>query len=503
MCRYFAFIDSSHFVLILSRSAGRNPAPELPRRKTTLSWLTSRLFWKTLGIYLLLSLPALAIFSLATSSIVPTDQPETRREFGIAAAFVWVYGLVAFLVATHVLRKPFRKLIKLIQVPDAFDSPTKQALELIDRTDEIGSAARAFEVVEKERAAYRENALLTEEQMRSSASTLSAVLQAMVEGVIAVDRNEQVLFANATACSMLSIADTAICERRIFECIRSSHAQATICEALNTSETKSVEFSLPNSDCLVAMVASPFAVGGAVLVLEDVTEHRRLETLRRDFVSGVSHELKTPLTVIQACIETLLDGAVDDPSTARRFLEQIQQQSDRLLHLITGMLKLARVESGQQIFDEVPVDLSEIARDIVRDMAPLAEGNSISLRTSGATELFVLGDHPAIRTIVVNLVENALKYTNENGSVEIQLELTDTASTLKVIDDGIGIAEKDQERVFERFFRVQRDRNRERGGTGLGLAIVKHLCEAMHATIDLNSRAGQGTTVTVSFPFRD
>ena len=239
------------------------------------------------------------------------------------------------------------------------------------------------------------------------------------------------------------------------------------------------------------------------MVLADVTEVRKLESMRRDFVSGVSHELKTPLTVIQACTETLLDGALADEDAAKRFLRQIEEQSERLLQLILGMLQLARLESGEQVFDEEPVDLYSVADQVIKAMLPVAAGKQISLTLVGEQELFVLADFQAVRTVAGNLIDNALKYTPDGGSVSVELKSDDASNSLIVKDTGVGISETDQKRIFERFYRVERDRNRERGGTGLGLSIVKHLCQAMHADVSLHSAAGKGATIEVRFPFRD
>jgi two-component system phosphate regulon sensor histidine kinase PhoR len=226
---------------------------------------------------------------------------------------------------------------------------------------------------------------------------------------------------------------------------------------------------------------------------------RRLEAMRRDFVSGVSHELKTPLTVIQACTETLLNGALDDPEAAERFLKQIDQQSERLLQLILSMLQLARVESGNEILHISAVPVHELAEDVIRDFRTVAAARSVSLKQSGADELWVLSDEQAVRTILSNLVDNAVKHTDSGGTVTVELRSEATDSYVIVRDTGEGIPEELLGRIFERFYRVEKDRSRERGGSGLGLAIVKHLCQVLKATISVRSRIGEGSEFTVRF----
>ena len=194
---------------------------------------------------------------------------------------------------------------------------------------------------------------------------------------------------------------------------------------------------------------------------------------------------------------------MEDQAAAQRFLKQIDEQADRLLQLIIGMMQLARLESGEQIFHKEAVDLRGIADKAVSLMKTVANTKNIELEVKGVDELFVLSDHQATRTIVDNLVDNALKYTPDGGTVTVQLIEEPSHNTLKVIDTGQGIPESDHERIFERFYRVERDRCSESGGTGMGLAIVKHLCQAMGADVGLDSQQGGGTTFTVTFPISD
>ncbi|MEZ6133158.1 MAG: ATP-binding protein [Planctomycetaceae bacterium] len=469
------------------------PFVNVVHRKSALSWLKSALFWRMLGIYFLLSLPALIL------AVLILDNGSQRT----VAVVCWLSGLAIMMASTAITTGPIRDLLHVLMLPWESSEYRELLSRLQGRSDDVGDAAGFLAKRDSEHQRQLRDVKLLMSQSQSSATQLSAVMQAMVEGVIAVDKDERILFANRVACRLLEVETSAIQNRLIFECVRNKHLQETLQEALATGETATVEFHLTRKDAQISLVASPIAGGGAVLVLADVTDVRRLESMRRDFVSGVSHELKTPLTVIQACTETLLDGAIDEPDIAKRFLGQIEEQSERLLQLILGMLQLARVESGEQMLDIEPVDLFEVVEQVVSQMRPVAESKHIALDSNGESELFVMGDYQAIRTIVGNLVDNALKYTPEHGSVSVLLLTSDTAAVLRVIDTGVGISRKDQERIFERFYRVERDRNRERGGTGLGLAIVKHLCQALGAEVQLQSTPGKGSTIDITFPFRD
>lgn len=427
----------------------------------------------------------------------------TQQSVIYVAILAWLcVAILLAVVALNVIR-PIRYLLQAVQnPPDSLES-RDALLRLTDRNDELGDLGRAMESVET--ASRNQQAGLSQQVklMRESSNQMSAILQAMVEGVIAIDQDRTILFANDVACKLMEIDITAAMGRRLFECVRSTIILETVTEVIETNEMIKVEFKHPRRDTYLNLVVSPFTQGGVVLVLHDVTAIRRLESLRKDFMNGVSHELKTPLTVIQACTDTLVNGAITEPETARRFLQKIGTQSERLHQLIVGMLQLSRVESGQQIFMEEAVDLAAISKELMYQLKPVADSTEISLTYDGPEEAYVLGDQQAIRTIVNNLIDNALKYTNQNGTVQVVVKEEQDANVITVRDNGVGISKEDQARIFERFYRVEKDRNRERGGTGLGLAIVKHLCHALKAEVSVHSEQGGGCEFTVRFPFQD
>jgi two-component system phosphate regulon sensor histidine kinase PhoR len=241
---------------------------------------------------------------------------------------------------------------------------------------------------------------------------------------------------------------------------------------------------------------------GAVLVLHDTSDLRRLERLRQDFVANVSHELKTPLSVIKAHIETLVDGAVEDAQHRGRFLEQIARQADRLHALILDLLSLARIESGSELYSFQNLSLESVINTCLERHQPRAEARhqTLLLTTPDAPAVEVWADEEALDQILENLLDNALKYTPEGGQIRIGWHVRDAQACIEVSDTGIGIPESDLPRIFERFYRVDKARSREMGGTGLGLSIVKHLAGAMHGTVRATSRVGEGTTFLVCLP---
>jgi two-component system phosphate regulon sensor histidine kinase PhoR len=240
--------------------------------------------------------------------------------------------------------------------------------------------------------------------------------------------------------------------------------------------------------------------------LHDTSELRRLERLRQEFVANVSHELKTPLSVIKACVETLLGGAVDDPEHRDSFLETIADQADRLHALILDLLSLARIESGQEGFEFQAVPLAPLLAACLGRHAARAQANNQRLESvmlpspDQEDTLAVWADEEAVSLILENLVDNALKYTPPGGSIRVTGQAVEGQVELQVEDTGIGIPSADLPHLFERFFRVDKARSRQLGGTGLGLSIVKHLVQALRGSVRVTSQVGQGTTFTVRLP---
>jgi two-component system phosphate regulon sensor histidine kinase PhoR len=244
-----------------------------------------------------------------------------------------------------------------------------------------------------------------------------------------------------------------------------------------------------------------------VLVLHDTTELRRLERLRRDFVANVSHELKTPLSVIKAAVETLLDGAANDPEHRGLFLGQVAAQADRLHALILDLLSLARIEAEAEAFEFQRVAIGSAVADCLERHSGKALVKGQQLRAeppapppSAAGEIVAWADEEAVAQILDNLVDNALKYTPAGGRIDVRWRADDGQVCLEVEDTGVGIPAQDLPRIFERFYRVDKARSRELGGTGLGLSIVKHLAQAMRGSVSAASRPGQGARFSVRLP---
>jgi len=344
------------------------------------------------------------------------------------------------------------------------------------------------------------------QQLEADRQQLRTILGGMVEGVVALGPGQRVLFANEAAGQMLDFDPGSAVGRPIWEVTRLPQIQSVLTKALKETEAYREEFDWkgPKSRHLALYVA-PLPgdpASGAVLVLHDITELRRLERLRQDFVANVSHELKTPLSVIKASIETLIDGAVEDAEVRRPFLEQIADQGERLHSLILDLISLARIESGEAVMDlqAVPIDLA--ISDCLDRHHTLAEAKELRLDVTGGSETApdVWADEEALGQILDNLVHNAVKYTQPGGTIRLRWQENGSSVSLQIEDNGPGIPERDMPRIFERFYRVDKARSRELGGTGLGLAIVKHLVQVLKGTIKASSQVGKGTTFIVTLP---
>jgi signal transduction histidine kinase len=243
---------------------------------------------------------------------------------------------------------------------------------------------------------------------------------------------------------------------------------------------------------------TPATEGHTLVVVRDVTEDRRLEAVRRDFVENASHELKTPAATIQATAETLRLAAVDDPAQIPRFAAQLEHEAVRLSRIVTELLDLSRLESGSAI--EEALSMADVAREEVRRLRPAADEAGVALELIADGSGLVRGSRQDLYLLVRNLLDNAIRYSAEGGQVVVDVQSEEAETVLRVRDTGIGIPSRDLSRIFERFYRVDRARSRETGGTGLGLAIVKHVVENHGGRTSVESELGRGTTFEVTLP---
>jgi len=342
---------------------------------------------------------------------------------------------------------------------------------------------------------------LTDERNRST-----AILGSMVEGVAVVSGDERILYCNWAFEQILELPEGSSQGRTLVEALRQADLVALVRQALPGEEEVTGEVEVGtvrrrNFSVTAAPVRAADA-NGAVLVLHDITELRRLERVRRDFVANVSHEFKTPLTAIQGFAETLLSGALEDTANRRRFVEIIREHARRLAALTDDLLKLSRIEAGRLELEFRPISVQALVDGCVETTRLQAEAKGIRIHIDLQERLpAVRGDGAQLAEVLQNLLDNAVQYTPAGGKIEVKARANGREVIFTVADTGIGIPESDLERIFERFYRVDSGRSREAGGTGLGLAIARHIVDAHGGRISVESAIGQGSRFHFTVPF--
>jgi two-component system phosphate regulon sensor histidine kinase PhoR len=449
-------------------------------------------------------------------SQIDSSLAELRRRLLVASLVILVVGGAISLIYFRVFAARVKKLERFarrVAQGDFRPLPSEGSRdELSDLTDALN-----------ETAAWMDGTIrsLSGERNRSS-----AILRSMVEGVAVIDAQERIVFSNRAFSDILNLDPATIEGRPVIEVVRNSELLGLIRRALKGEEglqtdvaigivqqrsfsitatpVQALETGAAGANSAIpgdGTQPSPERPSGAVVVLHDVTELRRLERVRQDFVANVSHEFKTPLTAIQGFAETLLAGAMDDPRANRRFLEIIRDHATRLARLTDDLLKLARIEAGKLEVEFFPVQLLELIERCAEITLLKATRKQITLDLAVPPGLpAVRGDASLLREVLQNLLDNAIQYTPEGGQIRVSATAGAREATITVADTGIGIPLADQERIFERFYRVDAARSREAGGTGLGLSIAKHIVEAHGGRLWVESEVGRGSKFSFSVP---
>ncbi len=364
---------------------------------------------------------------------------------------------------------------------------------------EIADLGHAFNSMSQELSARIKD-------MGLSRSRLEAVLLSMFEGVLVVDATGSILLMNQALRDFFHITMD-VSGKNAIEVIRNIDIQKIIDAVLQSDlglDPTEISILSPEEKILsvyATPVISPHGQEGAILVFHDLSNVKRLEKIRQDFVANVSHELKTPIASIQGYAETLLDGALEDQANAKDFIGVIYHESERLAQLIDDLLSLSKIESGKLNMSLKPTKLPPIIQKVITSMDIQAERKSINISMALPEDLpLVMADGTRITQVLFNLIDNALKYSPENSRVLISAVNKNGNLEVAVSDTGIGIPEEDLPRIFERFYRVDKGRSRALGGTGLGLSIVKHIVKAHNGEISIQSTLGKGTTFIFTLP---
>jgi two-component system phosphate regulon sensor histidine kinase PhoR len=399
-------------------------------------------------------------------------------------------------VASHLASRPLQNLVR--NARQWRSSGLSQRLP-ISSDDELGRLAGSFNELVGELDHTLKN-------LAGERDRLETILEGMTEALLALDPDDRVTHVNRAAMTLLGLSASPI-GQVLIEVLRVP-ALAELIEHVHRERGAPAEseLSLPASRTVLARAAAVKSTGNIILVMLDITEMRRLEKVRRDFVANVSHELRTPVAVIQANAETLIDGALSDPTRGPEFLSAIMRNAQRLARLVSDLLDLSRIESGNFPLEIQPTEVASAVQRAVESIRGLAARKRLTVDAKVGDEFQVLADSSAFDQILTNLIVNAVKYTPDEGHVEIRAERGPLASSgtstihIDVCDDGTGIEPRHRARIFERFYRVDPGRSREMGGTGLGLSIVKHLVVAMHGEVYVTDNPTGGSVFRVTLP---
>ena len=365
-------------------------------------------------------------------------------------------------------------------------------------------------------------------QITLEKSRLEAVLTSITEAILVTDQSGRILMGNRIFEKLFGVSD-AIEGRMPIELVRHRDVQDAIDQTLKTRQAVFLDLTRSDDrerhfDVQIAPILQDDHIAGSVTIFYDITELRRLERMRKDFVANVSHELRTPLTTIKGCASTLADGALDDQEASQRFVQMINTHADRLHNLVENILDLSRIESGAMPLETSVYSIQELVNSVVGQIRPLAREKTLAIEVNIKENVQVQCDRKLIEQALLNLLDNAVKYTPEGGKIWIQTRdfkqvenvdenrrnghekgenATQTRTrriALEVRDTGIGVPLSDMDRIFERFYRVDKGRSRAMGGTGLGLSIVRHIMDAHGERIYVESEQGKGSTFGLTLP---
>lgn len=410
-------------------------------------------------------------------------------------------ALFAALVCFYVSRRISRPIEQIRKGAEYFAKGDLKFRLSSSGTTEITNLAAAMNLM----AARLENRIETEVNQRNQ---IEAVLSSMSEGVVALDMNDHILSFNQAAATMFAKLSAAEKKQSLQEIVRDTRLSEFVKKAQKSNIPVREDIILYQNGERIINISASFLRNakekriGTLLVLNDVTQLRRLEKMRQDFVANVSHEIKTPLTAIKGFVETLQSGAKDNQKEADRFLSIIEKHVNRLGAIIDDLLHLSRIEKENEanLIQLTKTEVKKIITSSIKICKTDADAKQIEINFTCDDLLEAMIEPVLFEQAVVNLIDNAVKYSSEKGKIQIKVVKTDSDVSFSIEDNGIGISKKHLPRLFERFYRVDKARSREQGGTGLGLAIVKHIIQAHGGHITVDSTPGKGSTFTIHLP---
>ena len=418
-----------------------------------------------------------------------------RRVIIIAASLT---ALIALFIGYWLAMSFARPLRQMTLIAKNYAHGRYQLRIPSQRRDEIGDLARSLNQM-ADISAQRFDIIKTERDQ------LSTILKSMNEGVITVTSEGLITHVNAAACRMLRTSGERCLGQALTDIDGSDNLDHAFrqCQQQQTSVERTIQldgYTFSRHYRLHVTLLKQSYRADAILVLQDITAVQRIDKMRADFVANASHELKTPITAILGFAETLIEDDTIDRAIQQRFMRKIHGQSIRLSALVSDLLALSRLESNDEAYN-TQIDLQQVVQRVCANLQAVAQTQQVTLELQTKDgPMMLLGDDNALGQMATNLIDNAIKYTAAKGTVTVALTVTEGVAVLAVKDNGLGIDESDQERIFERFYRVDKARSQSLGGTGLGLAIVKHIVQSHKGLLQLNSKLNQGSTFTIKIP---
>jgi two-component system phosphate regulon sensor histidine kinase PhoR len=418
---------------------------------------------------------------------------HVTRTIILATVIITLLAVLAAWIITRTMTRSVRELTRAAKGIAAGQLGQKIALA---NKDEIGQLARAFNEMSA-------NLKTTVDAISTEKEKLDDILSSMADGVIMTNVNGDIILANKAAGVLLGFKEENLVDKPVIEVVRDHEIDEILKLCLNTGKGQTIQFESGITRRFLRGIAIPLhnqgRLNGVLVLLQDLTELRNMQTMRRDLVGNVSHELRTPIAGIKAMVETLLNGAIDDKEAARDFLSRIENEADRLTQMAAELTQLSRIESGQVRLEKEPVNLNALVEEVLAEMHPLAAKQQVTLAKGLPPDLpLIRADKDRIRQTIVNLVHNAIKFNRLGGKVTVSTGYDGESVAVSVADTGIGISREDLPRVFERFYKA--DKARAGAGTGLGLAIAKHTVQAHGGDIRVQSEEGKGATFTFTLP---
>ena len=416
-----------------------------------------------------------------------------------AMAIAWAMAIAAFLVIVaaaliaRMITRPVRQITRAAQ--GIASGKLDQQIE-IQTNDEIGQLGHTF----NEMSSNLRNMMAAIADERGK---LATVLSSLADGVMMTDSEGSVILANPAAERLFDFHEAEVKGKPLIEIVHDYEIEEVLKKCLKMSHEQTAQLGSSEGRFL-RVIAVPLIgrkLSGALLIFQDLTEMRSLQTMRREFMGNISHELRTPLAVIKAIVETLQDGVIDDSEAAQDFLNKIDVEVDEMTQMVAELIELSRIETGRVDLKLEPVNLNLLVDEAIARLSTQAERQKVVVSTELSSDLpIVLADRERIQQVITNIVHNAIKFTPSGGKVVISTDRPGESVVAQVSDTGIGISKDDLPHIFERFFKA--DRSRSGSGTGLGLAIAKHIVQAHGGSIWVQSEEGKGSTFGFSLPFK-